>query len=57
MASTPVPMKKFFSFVDENKENFIDNLAEAVAIKSVSAWPEVREVSFAESYNQSTYRM
>ena len=37
-------MKKFFGFVDENKETFIDNLAEAVAIKSVSAWPEQREV-------------
>ena len=45
MASTPAPMKKFFGFVDENKETFIDNLAEAVAIKSVSAWPETREVS------------
>lgn len=43
MASTPAPMKKFFGFVDENKESFIDNLAEAVAIKSVSAWPETRE--------------
>ena len=45
MASTPAPMKKFFGFVDENKERFIDNLAEAVAIKSVSAWPEAREAS------------
>ena len=47
MASTPAPMKKFFGFVDENKETFIDNLAEAVAIKSVSAWPETREVRYA----------
>ena len=48
-ASTPAPMKKFFGFVDENKETFIDNLAEAVAIKSVSAWPETRGVSFVKS--------
>ncbi len=37
-------MDKFFAFVDENKEKFISNLAEAVEIKSVSAWPETREV-------------
>ena len=47
-SSTPAPMKKFFAFVDENKDKFIDNLAEAVAIKSVSAWPEQRQVSFNE---------
>ena len=47
-SSTPAPMKKFFSFVDENKDKFIDNLAEAVAIKSVSAWPEQRQASFNE---------
>lgn len=53
MASTPAPMKKFFGFVDENKESFIDNLAEAVAIKSVSAWPETREASFIQELNMN----
>ena len=37
-------MKKVFSYIDTNREKFINNLAEAVEIKSVSAWPETREV-------------
>lgn len=32
----------FFSHVDANKEKYIKTLAEAVAIKSVSAWPDAR---------------
>lgn len=31
-----------FKYIDANKEKFIGNLDEAVAIKSVSAWPETR---------------
>lgn len=31
-----------FSYIDSNKEKFINNLKEAVAIKSVSSWPETR---------------
>jgi hypothetical protein len=37
-------MKKLFGFIDTNRETFIQNLAEVIAIKSVSAWPEAREV-------------
>jgi len=39
----PEPMKKLFAKIDENKSKYIDNLSKAVAIKSVSAWPETRE--------------
>jgi len=35
-------MEKVFQYVDVNKDRFIKDLAEAVEIKSVSAWPEVR---------------
>ena len=35
-------MEKIFEYVDANKNHFIDNLAKAVEIKSVSAWPECR---------------
>lgn len=38
----PEAMKKLFAAVDANKETYIANLAKAVEIKSVSAWPEVR---------------
>lgn len=30
------------SYIDSNKGKFIKNLSDAVAIKSVSAWPETR---------------
>ena len=30
------------SYIDNNKGKFIKNLDDAVAIKSVSAWPETR---------------
>jgi len=43
MADILEPMQKLFAFIDENKKKYIDNLAKAVAIKSVSAWPETRE--------------
>ena len=31
-----------FEYIDENKQNLIDHLAECVSVKSVSAWPECR---------------
>ncbi len=37
-------LKKIFGFVDDNKEKFIKTLGEAIEIKSVSAWPQNREV-------------
>lgn len=36
-------LKKIFEYVDKNQNKFIDDLKEAVAIKSVSAWPETRQ--------------
>jgi nonspecific dipeptidase len=41
--SVPEPMKKLFAKIDENKAKYIENLGKAVAIKSVSAWPETRD--------------
>jgi hypothetical protein len=38
MAAAPESLKKVFDYIDKNQDKFIDNLAEAVAIKSVSAW-------------------
>ena len=35
-------MQKLFAAIDNNKEKFIENLSKAVAIKSVSAWPDTR---------------
>jgi len=35
-------MKKLFDYIDQNQDKFIADLKEAVAIKSVSAWPECR---------------
>jgi nonspecific dipeptidase len=35
-------MQKVFGYIDKNVNKWIDNLAEAVAIKSVSAWTETR---------------
>lgn len=35
-------MVVFISEVDRNKTKYIDNLREAVAIRSVSAWPHTR---------------
>ncbi len=42
MATTPESMQKVFDYIDKNVDKWIDNLAEAVAIKSVSAWTETR---------------
>jgi hypothetical protein len=41
--SVPASMQKLFGYIDSNRETFIENLSEAVAIKSVSGWPEARE--------------
>ncbi|KAJ8298594.1 hypothetical protein KUTeg_022654 [Tegillarca granosa] len=35
-------LKKLFDKIDENQEKYIQRLAETVAIKSVSAWPQTR---------------
>lgn len=35
-------LKKVLAYIDDNKQKLIDHLAECVAIKSVSAWPENR---------------
>lgn len=35
-------LKKLFSYIDEHQDVYVERLAESVAIKSVSAWPEVR---------------
>lgn len=39
----PQDLQVIFSYIDANKQRYIQNLREAVAIKSVSAWPETRE--------------
>ncbi|XP_014230542.1 cytosolic non-specific dipeptidase [Trichogramma pretiosum] len=38
----PSVLTKLFKHIDCNKVKYIENLAQAVAIKSVSAWPESR---------------
>ncbi len=43
----PENMKKVFSHIDACKSRYIDDLAEAVAIKSVSGIPSHREVRAA----------
>lgn len=35
-------LQRVFQYVDDNKQNFIDHLAELVAVKSVSSWPHCR---------------
>lgn len=39
------PLDAIFASVDTNKRQWIDLLAQAVAVKSVSAWPDARQVS------------
>ncbi|XP_044734561.1 cytosolic non-specific dipeptidase isoform X1 [Chrysoperla carnea] len=36
-------LQALFKYIDENQKTFIDNLRDAVAIKSVSAWPHTRD--------------
>ncbi|XP_076758935.1 cytosolic non-specific dipeptidase 2 [Xylocopa sonorina] len=44
MASAlPSTLKHLFSYIDSHKTEYINTLREAVAIKSVSAWPDKRE--------------
>ncbi|XP_023028441.1 cytosolic non-specific dipeptidase 2 [Leptinotarsa decemlineata] len=40
--SIPEPLVKLFKYVEDNKQKFIENLKEAVAIESVSAWAHKR---------------
>ncbi|KAL1394912.1 hypothetical protein pipiens_002964, partial [Culex pipiens pipiens] len=42
----PTVLKTLFSHIDANKAKYIAALAETVAIKSVSAWPESRPEIF-----------
>jgi len=39
----PETLQKLFAKIEENRDSYIKNLSEAVAIKSVSAWPETRD--------------
>ncbi|XP_070169255.1 cytosolic non-specific dipeptidase [Polyergus mexicanus] len=39
----PSPLKTLFKYIDEHKQEYINNLKEIVAIKSVSAWPDHRD--------------
>jgi len=41
--AVPEQMKRIFAVIDENKDKYIETLRKAVAIKSVSAWPETRD--------------
>lgn len=36
--ATPESLKKVFKYIDDNRDKWVQNLKEAVAIKSVSAW-------------------
>lgn len=45
-AALPDVLKNLFSHIDANKSKYISALAEAVAIKSVSAWPDSRPEIF-----------
>ncbi|KZC12090.1 PREDICTED: cytosolic non-specific dipeptidase [Dufourea novaeangliae] len=38
----PTTLNNLFSYIDSHKAEYINNLREAVAIKSVSAWPDHR---------------
>ncbi|CAK9797255.1 Cytosolic non-specific dipeptidase [Anthophora quadrimaculata] len=38
----PSTLKHLFSYIDDHKADYVNNLREAVAIKSVSAWPDHR---------------
>ena len=44
MAAIPDALSKVFGRIDDERERFIADLAEAVKIKSVSAWIQNREV-------------
>ncbi|XP_018566615.1 cytosolic non-specific dipeptidase [Anoplophora glabripennis] len=42
-ASVPEPLLQLFKHIDENKQKYVENLKEAVAIQSVSAWAHKRD--------------
>ncbi|CAG7833368.1 unnamed protein product [Allacma fusca] len=39
----PGPLQNIFQLIDQNKTKYISTLGEAVAIRSVSAWPDARD--------------
>ncbi|XP_018016446.1 cytosolic non-specific dipeptidase isoform X2 [Hyalella azteca] len=41
-AQIPETLANIFAHIDSNQEKYVETLREAVAIKSVSAWPEAR---------------
>lgn len=41
--SLPSTLKTLFEYIDGHKQEYINNLREVVAIKSVSAWPDQRD--------------
>ncbi|KNC20930.1 hypothetical protein FF38_00319 [Lucilia cuprina] len=43
MSELPSDLNQLFNFIDDNKSKYIDALRTAVAIQSVSVWPEKRE--------------
>ncbi|XP_046809913.1 cytosolic non-specific dipeptidase-like isoform X3 [Lucilia cuprina] len=43
MSELPSDLRQLFNFIDDNKSKYIDALRTAVAIQSVSVWPEKRE--------------
>ncbi|XP_035672400.1 cytosolic non-specific dipeptidase-like isoform X2 [Branchiostoma floridae] len=40
--AAPEFLQKIFSYIDDHQEEYVKRLSDVVAIKSVSAWPEVR---------------
>ncbi|XP_057663218.1 cytosolic non-specific dipeptidase isoform X1 [Diorhabda carinulata] len=38
----PQPLTKLFKYIEEHRDEYIENLRQAVAIQSVSAWPHKR---------------
>lgn len=42
MSNLPEPLPKLFNYIEEHKDQFIDNLRQAIAIQSVSSSPEKR---------------
>lgn len=43
MTALPPALQTLFSYIDQHKTEYINNLRDVVAIKSVSAWPDHRD--------------
>ena len=41
--AVPSVLQKLFKYIDDHKEKYVETLKEAVAIKSVSGWPDHRD--------------